>query len=88
MISLAQIRPLIIGKYIPPPFGGVEAHIDSLARALLPEVKCTLLAAESPVKNKAEPPTFPFEVKTVPCYGKFASVFLSPGVMNVAREEL
>lgn len=88
MTSLAQIRPLIIGKYIPPPFGGVEAHIDSLARALLPEVKCTLLAAESPVKNKADPPTFPFEVKTVPCYGKFASVFLSPGVMNVAREEL
>lgn len=86
MNSLPSIRPLIIGKYIPPPFGGVEAHIDSLARALLPEVQCTVLAAESPLRTpKIQQACFPFQVKTVPCYGKLASVFLSPGVYTQGR---
>jgi glycosyltransferase involved in cell wall biosynthesis len=88
MTTQPSIRPLIIGKYIPPPFGGVEAHIDSLAKALLPEVKCTLLAAQSPAPIAANNDSFPFDVKTVPNYGKFASVFLSPGVLKAGHEEL
>ena len=88
MTTQQSIRPLIIGKYIPPPFGGVEAHIDSLAKALLPEVKCTLLAAQSPAPIAENNDSFPFTVKTVPNYGKFASVFLSPGVLKAGHEEL
>jgi glycosyltransferase involved in cell wall biosynthesis len=83
----SDIRPLHIGKFVPPPYAGVEAHVDTLLRCLQPEVRATLLAAESPVGTVAQV-RLPYRVLTSRAYGKFASATLSPGVLPLARREL
>jgi glycosyltransferase involved in cell wall biosynthesis len=80
-------RPLHIAKFIPPPHAGVEAHVDTLLRALLPEVQGTLVAAESRAGRAAEQ-QLPYRVRSARSWGSFASVNLSPGVLRHARAEL
>lgn len=82
-----DIRPLHVGKFVPPPYAGVEAHVDTLLRSLQPEVDATLLAAESPA-GKGSHGGLPYRLLTARAYGKFASVTLSPGVLFQARREL
>jgi glycosyltransferase involved in cell wall biosynthesis len=82
-----NIRPLHIGKFVPPPYAGVEAHVDTLLRSLQPEVQGTLLAAESPAGEAAHA-GLPYRLLTAKSYGKFASAMLSPGVLLQARGEL
>jgi len=84
----SDIRPLHIGKFVPPPYAGVEAHVDTLLRALLPECRGTLLAGESSAKGAAVSADLPYRVLTARSYGKFASATLSPGVLSLARQEL
>ena len=83
----SDIRPLHVGKFVPPPYAGVEAHIDTLLRSLSPEVQATLLAAESPA-GPASHVGLPYRLLTARAYGKFASATLSPGVLSIARREL
>jgi rhamnosyl/mannosyltransferase len=83
----AEPRPLHVGKFIPPPYAGVEAHVDTLLRALQPEVQGTLVAGESPAGPSAAPAP-PYRVLTARSYGRFASATLSPGVLTLARREL
>lgn len=85
---IPKIRPLHVGKFVPPPYAGVEAHIDVLLRHLQPEVAPTLLAAESPVTGGPAPSALPYRVLTAPGYGKAASATLSPTVPWLARREL
>jgi glycosyltransferase involved in cell wall biosynthesis len=80
-------RPLHIGKFIPPPYAGVEAHVDTLLRALQPDVQGTLVAGESP-GGPATGMALPYRVLTARSYGRFASATLSPGVLALARREL
>lgn len=79
-------RPLVlhIGKFVPPPRGGIELHIDTLLRNLQPHVDCILLAAESP--QKRDKPAFPYPVQAVSAWGSFNSVTLSPGILRAARQ--
>lgn len=82
-----DIRPLHVGKFVPPPYAGVEAHVDTLLRCLRPEVSATLVAAESPT-GAARPDGLPYRQLTAKSYGKFASAMLSPGVLRMASREL
>lgn len=82
-----EVRPLHIGKFVPPPYAGVEAHLDTLLRSLLPEVQATLLAADSPA-GPASHVGLPYRLLTAGAYGKFASATLSPGVLWQARREV
>ena len=87
MTEFSKIRPLHIGKFIPPPYAGVEAHADTLLRCLQPEVQATLLAAESPAGETSHA-GLPYRLLTARAYGKLASATLSPGVLSMARREL
>jgi glycosyltransferase involved in cell wall biosynthesis len=85
--EFSDIRPLHVGKFLPPPYAGVEAHIDTLLRCLVPEVFPTLVAAGSPlaVTQDASPV---YRRLTAKSYGKFASAMLSPGVLRLISGEL
>lgn len=83
-----EIKPLHVGKFVPPPYAGVEAHVDTLLRVLLPEVQATLLAGESPVAGAAALADLPYRVLVARSYGRLASATLSPGVLRMARQEL
>ena len=77
------VRPLHIGKFIPPPYAGVEAHIDSLLRSLLPEFNVTLAAAKSPGISEL----LPYKVLEASSFGKFASATISPGILKIVKDE-
>lgn len=83
-----EIRPLHVGKFVPPPYAGVEAHIDTLLRTLAPEVQGTLLAAASPASGAQALAGLPYRVLVARSYGKLASATLSPTVPWLARQEL
>ncbi|MDZ4073469.1 MAG: glycosyltransferase [Hylemonella sp.] len=87
VLAMPDIRPLHIGKFVPPPYAGVEAHVDTLLRCLQPQVQGTLLAAESPAGAAAHA-GLPYRLLTARAYGKLASATLSPGVLSLARQEL
>jgi len=82
-----DIRPLHVGKFVPPPYAGVEAHVDTLLRALLPEALGTLVAGESET-NAPNAAQHPYRVLTARSFGKFASATMSPGVLSLVRQEL
>jgi rhamnosyl/mannosyltransferase len=85
---LTKIRPLHIGKFVPPPFAGVEAHVDTLLKSLSPEVQGTLVAGDSLAPHQDRCVGFPYKVLTAKSFGKFASATISPGVLALARNEL
>lgn len=87
VISTERIRSLHLGKFIPPPHAGVEAHVDTLLRALWPDVQCTLVAGESSMSAQ-QAPALPYRVLTARSFGKFASATMSPGVLLHVRNEL
>jgi glycosyltransferase involved in cell wall biosynthesis len=80
-------RPLHIAKFVPPPYAGVEAHVDTLLRALQPEVQGTLVAGQSPAHPHGQP-ALPYRALTAHSFGTFASVTLSPAVLQYTRTEL
>jgi rhamnosyl/mannosyltransferase len=82
-----NIRPLHIGKFVTPPYGGVEAHVDTLLRSLLPDIRGKLVAGESPMLDAVSYSELPYRVLTAKSFGKFASATMSPGVVIVARKE-
>lgn len=83
----AEIRPLHVGKFIPPPYAGVEAHVDTLLRSLAPEIDATLVAGECPdsLALNTKPS---YRVLAARTYGKLGSATLSPGVLPMVRREL
>ena len=84
---MSPARPLHFAKFIPPPYAGVEAHVDTLLRALLPEVQGTLVAGESPQGAPRE--DVPYRVLGARSFGKLvANLPLSPDVLRLARREL
>lgn len=84
---MSQARPLHFAKFIPPPYAGVEAHVDTLLRTLLPEVQGTLIAGESPQGVSHE--DVPYRVLSARSFGKLvANLPLSPDVLRQARREL
>lgn len=81
----AILRPLHIGKFIPPPYAGIEAHIDTLLRALGPQVQATLVASE-PDRSRILP-VVPYRILAAHSYGTVASAALSPGLLSLVRGE-
>jgi len=89
MFNLKDIRPLHIGKFIPPPYAGVEAHVDSLLKSLSPVLDVTLVAGKSShTKYRSSYEPCPYRIIQATSFGKFASATLSPGVLTIARNEL
>lgn len=80
------LRLLHIGKILPPPYGGIESHIDTLLRALQECMSCTLIAAE-PRSSGSGFDDIPYRVLTARSYGQISSVLLTPGVLALARQE-
>jgi len=76
-------RVLHIGKYVPPPYAGIEAHIDLLLRCIQPYVDCCLLAANSPLSGANE--QLCYSLRTVASWGKLNSVYISPGILLQAQ---
>ncbi len=77
--SDTAIRPLIVAKFTTPPYGGVETHVDTLARALLPEVEATVIAASPGASDVRADKAY--RVVTARSYGTIASTTMSPGVL-------
>src|SRR5437868_4207612 len=53
-----SVRPLHVAKLVPPPYAGVEAHVDTVLRALLPEVEGMLVAGTLPSGATLAPPPY------------------------------
>lgn len=70
-----------IGKYVPPPPGGIEYHTDALLRTMAPHVAVGLLAARSPVDPEADP-NRGYPIWAVANWGKIGPVTFSPGVLT------
>ncbi len=80
------MKVLHVGKYFPPPYGGIEAHIDTLLRSLAPEVSSTLVAAEGSLKKSTQ--LLPYDCLIAESYGVFSSVNISPQVIPLAYNHL
>lgn len=80
----SALRPLHVGKFVPPPYAGIEGHVDLLLRSFSPEVSATLVAgAGAPGQS---PP--PYRVLSAKSYGKLASATISPGVIAHVHDEI
>ena len=82
------IRPLHFGKLLPPPYAGVEAHVDELLRALHPTVRGTLVACGNPQDALARAAEFPYRLIIARFYGRLASAPVAPGMVAAVRREL
>lgn len=81
--------PLHVGKVIPPPYAGIEAHIDTLLRSLSGHVDATLVATRGRnLTTSRDDSPVPYRVMPVSAMGKLASVQLSPGILTTVRGEL
>jgi rhamnosyl/mannosyltransferase len=83
--SPAPIRPLHVGKFLPPPFGGMESHVDALLTAIAPQATSTLLAS---VRGTVPPPSFGYRTIAARTWGVAASTAMSPQLPLLARREL
>lgn len=81
-----KMNVLQIGKYLPPPYAGIEAHVHDLMVALRPDVSSTLVAATTDPSHPLRNQLAPYRVSAAHCYGAVASVPLAPGMyFNAAR---
>lgn len=87
-MSPDDIRPLHFGKLLPPPYAGVEAHVDLLLRALHPAVRGTLVACGDPADAIGRAAEFPYRLLVQRLYGRVASAPLAPGMLATVRREL
>jgi rhamnosyl/mannosyltransferase len=78
----------MFGKLLPPPFAGVEAHIDLLLRALQPEVQGTLLACSADDEEAIRRRALPYRTIVKRFYGRLASAPVAPGMMLEVQREL
>ena len=87
-MSVEEIRPLHFGKLLPPPFAGVEAHVDMLLRALHPTVSGTLVACGNSQDAQTRRAEFPYRLIVERFYGRVASAPMAPGMVAAVRREL
>ena len=82
--ALRSIRPLHVGKFVPPPFGGMESHVDTLLVSIA--LHSTLIASVHPSAKPFAPSAY--RVIPVHAWGIAASTALSPQLPLMARQEL
>ena len=87
-MNLDALRPLHFGKLLPPPYAGVEAHVDQLLRALHPTVRGALVACGDPATAVARQAEFPYRLIVERFYGRLASAPVAPGMVAAVRREL
>jgi glycosyltransferase involved in cell wall biosynthesis len=87
-MSADDILPLHFGKLLPPPYAGVEAHVDLLLRTLHPTVRGTLLACGNPADAIGRAAEFPYRLIVERLYGRVASAPVAPGTLAAVRREL
>jgi len=85
--ALTALRPLHLGKMIPPPYAGMEAHVDTLLRAISPDAVCTLVASDTLPWRDPNPPPLPYRVLAAKSYGSLASAIVSPALMSLVAHE-
>lgn len=85
--TVTSLAPLHVGKFIPPPYAGIEAHIDTLLRSLAGHADATLVATRGQDDPAAGPPR-PYRVVPVRSAGTLASVPISPGILSAVMSEL
>ncbi len=83
-----DIRPLHIGKFVPPPFAGMESHVDTLLRSIAGQAKSTLVASEPAWGQRPIAEPLPYRVVPVPYYGMLASVPFCPAILSAVTREL
>jgi glycosyltransferase involved in cell wall biosynthesis len=84
MRRVSDVRPLQIAKFAVPPYAGIEQHVDTLARALMPEMRSTVLAGDLVEGRNGREPK-PYKLYTVKCYGQINSVYITPRIVPQAR---
>lgn len=84
---LNSIRPLHIGKFIPPPYAGIEAHVDTLLCALSQQIEATLVASDAHQKHGRPLPKAPYRILAARSYATFASTAISPGLLPLVQRE-
>jgi rhamnosyl/mannosyltransferase len=88
LTSSSKVRPLHFGKLLPPPYAGVEAHVDLLLRALSTDVLGTLVACGDPAVAAKRAAEFPYRLIVERFYGRLASAPMAPGMVAAVRREL
>ncbi len=84
---LVTLRPLHVGKMVPPPFAGIESHVDTLLRSLQPSVDSTLVASELATPSPVSRDPTPYRLLPCRSHGTLASVALSPSLRGVVKAE-
>lgn len=82
-----EIRPLHLGKMIPPPYAGMEEHVDTLLRALSTQMPCSLVASDTMRDRKSDVSKLPYTVLSARSYGSLASAFVSPALLGIVTRE-
>ena len=82
-----SLRPLHVGKFVPPPFAGIESHIDTLLRSMTGRVDATLVASEAARPSPVPREPTPYRLLACHSYGTVASVALSPSLRRVVKRE-
>ncbi|MGK2953015.1 MAG: glycosyltransferase [Thiobacillus sp.] len=76
------------GKLLPPPYAGVEAHVDLLLRSLEPMVRGTLVACGDTTAAIGRATEFPYRLIVERLHGRLASTPIAPGMVAAVRREL
>ena len=82
-----SLRPLHIGKFVPPPFAGIESHVDTLLRSMQGMVEGTLVASEAATPSTVRRDPTPYRLLACQSYGTIASVAITPSLRGVVKAE-
>lgn len=83
-----SIRPLHVGKFVPPPFAGMETHVDALLRSISSQARPTLVASSPAWGARPASEAEPYRIVSVPYYAMLASVPVCPGILSAVNSEL
>jgi glycosyltransferase involved in cell wall biosynthesis len=75
---------LHVSKFLPPPYAGIEAHVDQLLPALMPSYEPTLLVSELGLFKRPGAPR-PFPVLSARTLARIASTAISPSMVTQMR---
>lgn len=78
------MKVLQVSKFLPPPYAGIEAHVEQLIATLAPEVACELLVSEVGWQHRTGM-LRPYPVHAARTLATVASTPLSPGMPGLMR---
>lgn len=86
-------KPVVlhVGKLIPPPYAGIESHVDTLLRVTAADLDATLVASLPPRQTPSTSdsrPDVPYRIVACRTFGTLASVAVSPSLPAAVSREL